>query len=394
MDDLFPQLEALSKSERRVAMATLVATKGTTPKKEGAKMWVGAGGRVLGSVTIGGCVDARVIAESEGVLGGGGARHLKMALGDEDAWEMGFSCGGTVEVLVEPLELGGGDAVVALYRRIDEELSAGRGACLVRLLSAPARALLVLQSGRSEGSLGDPALDRLAIARAPELIARGTSRSEPLGARRNEGAEAAQSANAGEGPEAFFEVHAPRPHLILFGAGHVSMPIVAIGKQLGFRSTVIDPRPRFASRERFPDADELKVGIASELAARIKYGPQSAVVITIHDYKVEVPVLQAVLATAAGYVGMLGNRRRGQAVLDALRERGLSEEQVGRVRVPIGLDLGAQSAAEIALGVLAEIVAARRGKSTQGLSKSAPVSPALPSSAPRSPAPAAAPVTR
>ena len=365
MDDLFPQLEALSKTERRVAMATLVATKGTTPKKEGAKMWVGEGGRVLGSVTIGGCIDAKVIEESEGVLRGGASHLIKMSLGDEDAWEIGFSCGGTVEVLVEALELGEGAlaaptarpaAVVGHYRKIGAAIAAGRGAVLVRLLDDASRALLVLHDGATEGSLGSAALDALAAPRAVALLGRGGSRTEAL------------APEGSDGPAAFFEVHAPRPHLILIGAGHVSMPLVSLGKQLGFRSTVIDPRPRFASRERFPEADELQVGIASELAGRLQLGPASAVVITIHDYKVEVPVLQSVLQSSAGYVGMLGNRRRGESVLQALRERGLTEEQVARVHVPIGLDLGAQSAAEIALSVLAEILAVRSGKTPGSLS--------------------------
>src|SRR5919198_5964052 len=197
MEDVYPQLVDLGRSERRVAMATLVGTRGTTPKKEGAKMWVGAGGRVLGSVTIGGCVDARVIAESEAVLSSGAPRFLRMALGDEDAWEIGLSCGGTVEVLVERLELAADAPVMAFYQRIAAEVDQGRAACLVRLLEDPVRAMLVLGDGGSEGSLGDEALDRAARAQAAPLIARRTSRTERLGA---------------DGPEAFFEVHAPRPH--------------------------------------------------------------------------------------------------------------------------------------------------------------------------------------
>src|SRR5215210_6184012 len=112
MDETLDQLEQLTHAERRVVVATLVGTKGTTPKKEGAKMWVGEGGRILGSVTIGGCVDARVIAESEDVLASETPRLLSMSLGDEDAWDMGLSCGGTVEVLIEPIDLEQGDGPV------------------------------------------------------------------------------------------------------------------------------------------------------------------------------------------------------------------------------------------------------------------------------------------
>jgi xanthine dehydrogenase accessory factor len=355
MDDLFPHLQALRLKERRVAMATLVATKGTTPKKEGAKMWVGEGGRVLGSVTIGGCVDARVIAESEQALREGAPRRLEMSLGDEDAWELGLTCGGSIELLVEPvaLEEGAASSLVARYQRIDAELQAGRGAVLVRPLDDPGSSLLVLASGEKEGTLGAGVLDEAASLQALGLLARAASRSERV-----------LLPDGSEGPEAFFEVHAPRPHLVLVGAGAVAMPVAALGHELGYRVTVLDPRPRFASRERFPHADALQVGICSELIERQSLNAMTAVVVTIHDYKVEVPVLDCVLRSRASYVGMLGNARRGQAVLQALRDRGHSEEAIARVRVPIGLDLGARSAAEIALSILAEVVGARAGKSS------------------------------
>ena len=364
MEAIYPQLETLGRTERRVAMATLVGTKGTTPKKEGAKMWVGEGGRVLGSVTIGGCVDARVIEESEGVLQSGAPRRLKLALGDEDAWEIGLSCGGTVEVLVERLELRERAPVLALYQRIAAEVDQSRPACLVRLLSDPNRALLVLHGGAAEGTLGDEALDRAARSQAAALLARGTSRTERLGP-------SDPSAATGEEPEAFFEVHAPRPHLVMIGAGHVSMPLTELARTVGFRTTVVDARPRFASRERFPSADEIRVGIASEIVESIPLVPSTAVVLTVHDYKVEVPVLRAVLRSPVGYIGMLGNRHRGRGVLEVLRKEGVPEAELARVHVPVGLDIGAQTAAEIATSILAEMIAVRSGKSGASLADAA-----------------------
>src|SRR5205823_1385142 len=250
---------------RRVAMATLVATRGATPKKEGAKMWLGEGGRVLGSVTIGGCVDARVIAESENVLLSGEPRLLSLTLGDEDAWEIGLSCAGAVDVLLERLELSPAAAVVEMYRRIAADLERGRASCLVRLLRDPGRTLLVTQDGETVGSLGDPALDATASGLARELLPSGSSNTRPI---------------AGAGSEAFFEVHAPRAHLVVVGAGHVSMPLVSLARVLGFRTTVIDSRPRFASRERFPDVDELRVGIPSEIVEQVPLVASTAVVLT------------------------------------------------------------------------------------------------------------------
>jgi xanthine dehydrogenase accessory factor len=360
MDETFSQLEEFGRTERLVAMATLVATKGTTPKKEGAKMWVGEGRRVLGSVTIGGCVDARVIAESEAVLEERTPRLLRMAMGDEDAWELGLSCGGTVEVLVEavPLSADAKEApLLALYRRIAAEVDQGHAACLVRPLEDPARALLVLHDGAFVGTLGSAAIDDAARAEALELIGRGTSRARPLGE---------AFAGAG-GQEAFFEVHAPRRELVVVGAGQISMSLVTLARALGFRTTVVDARPRFANRERFPDADELRVGVASEIVSGLRLNATGAVVLTVHDYKVEVPVLRAVLASPVGYVGMLGNRRRGAAVVEMLREKGVSEEDLARLHVPVGLEIGAQSGAEIGLSVLAQIVALRAGRAAPDL---------------------------
>jgi xanthine dehydrogenase accessory factor len=358
MEELHRDLEALARTERRVAMATLVATRGATPKKEGARMWAGEGGRVLGSVTIGGCVDARVLAESDGVLSSGEPRLLSLALGDEDAWEIGLSCAGTVDVLIERLELSPvASAVVELYRRMAGDLERGRASCLVRLLRDPARTLLVTQDGATAGSLGDPSLDEAARELARALLPLGTSRSQPI---------------TGEGSEAFFEVHAPRAHLVVVGAGHVSMPLVSLARLLGFRTTVVDSRPRFASRQRFPDADDLRVGIPSEIVEQLPLLASTAVVLTIHDYKVEVPVLRAVLASEAGYVGMLGSRRRGRGVLDLLREQGVAEQQLERVRVPVGLDIGAQTAAEIALSAIAQVVASRAGRPAQGMAERKP----------------------
>jgi len=357
MEDLHRQLKALE-GEGRVAMATVVATRGATPKKEGARMWVGEGGRVIGSATIGGPVDARVIAESKGVLATGEPRLVRVSLPDEDAWDMGLACGGILDVLVEAIDVDPSPSPMTLgYRRIASELERGRAACLVRTLREPARSLLVLQDGTTEGSVGDAALDQAALRLAVQLFPAGHPVTQPI---------------AGEGTEAFFELHAPRPHLVVVGGGHMSMPLVSLARAVGFRTTVVDPRPRFATRERFPDADELRVGNPAEVVAALSLVPSTAVVLTIHDPEVEVPVLRAVLASEAGYVGMLGSRKRGRSVLERLRQQGVPPEQLSRIQVPVGLDIGAQTAAEIALSVVAQVVATRSRRTGAALAGTAP----------------------
>src|SRR6185503_5034543 len=159
MEELFEDIEKLAAAEKRVAMATLVATRGTSPKREGAKMWVGEEGRILGSVTIGGCVDARIIAESEKVLSSFEPRLVEMKLADEDAWEIGFSCAGDLDVLIEPLDLTRPDNMLELYRAVRTAVDQGKRAVIATLLKESSRKLLIIEGGEIAGSLGTSELD-------------------------------------------------------------------------------------------------------------------------------------------------------------------------------------------------------------------------------------------
>ena len=348
MDDSLTPLTALRATERRAALGTLVAAKGTTPKKEGAKVWVGEGGRIHGSVTIGGCVDARVVQEAEDVLDARAPRLISLSLGDEDAWEIGLTCGGTVDVLVEPVDLASDDdPVVASYERVRIEAEQGRPAVVVVPLDGRVGRLVVLADGTRTGTLGDLSLDHAAGARASELLSLGVSRVE-----RVPGADGDVSL--------FFEHHGPPGTLVVVGATQVAITLAALAHELGLRTIVVDGRERLATRERFPDA-ELRIGMPSELVAEIPVSPGTAFVLVAHDYKYELPVLRHVLRSDALYVGMLGSSRRGAAVKALLAEEGFTTEELARVRTPIGLDIGAQSTSEIALSILAEVVAAWRG---------------------------------
>jgi xanthine dehydrogenase accessory factor len=351
MSEIFEQLDQLRRSETRVAMVTLVATKGTTPKKEGAKMWVGEGGRIVGSVTIGGCVDARVIEESEQVLATAQPKLLSIDLGDEDAWELGLTCSGTIDVLIERVELGDTQQpVLGAYEAIRAEVEQrNRHAASVQLLDGGPQRLIVVEDGSSTGTLGDAALDAAARQHAVALMRRGRSATVELG----EG----DSARL-----AFVEVHGPPSMLVVIGAGNIAVPLVSLAKHLGLRTLVIDGRTRFATRERFPDADQIIVGIPSEIVASLPLASNSFVVLVAHDYKYDIPVLREILHSDAGYIGMLGSRRRGQAILDFLARDGESADALARVHVPVGLNIGAESPAEIALSILAEAVATRAGR--------------------------------
>lgn len=345
--ELFDHIDQLRRrAGGKVAMATLVNTRGTTPRKEGAKMLVDEGGGVLGSVTIGGCVDAQVIEESADVLSTMRPRLLEMNLGDEEAWEIGLTCGGTIEVFVEPVALDQADdrASQLWDRARAHNARGGHAAIVTRLEDDGGQKLLVLDDGTTEGTLGEAFLDERFAAEARDAIARGLSRTMVL-----------------ENVRGFIEVVAPPALLLVVGASHVAMPLTALGRVLGYRTVVIDGRPRFATRERFPDVDELRVGIPSELVTEFPLVPSTALVLVAHDYKYDLPVLRHALTTDVGYIGMLGSARRGGTILKFLAEEGVTPAALERVRVPIGLDLGARSAPEIALAILAEIQAVRGG---------------------------------
>jgi xanthine dehydrogenase accessory factor len=348
MEELFEDIQKLAKAEKRVAMATLVATRGTSPKREGAKMWVGEEGRILGSVTIGGCVDARVIAESERVLSSSQPRLVEMKLADEDAWEIGFSCAGDLDVLIEPVDLANPNGnVFDLYRTVQNAVDRGRSATLATSLKDSSFKLLIVEGEEVSGTLGTSDLDREAQTAATELMRKRRSATVALGS---------------DSLPVFFEVHGPPPTLIVFGAGHVSIPLVSLAHDLGLKTVVVDGRPRFATRERFPDVDELLIGIPSEIAETLAYTSSTFVVLTAHDYKYDLPVLKVVLPAKPAYVGLLGSKRRGAAIKQFLKDGGMEDSLLGQLHVPTGLDIGADSAAEIALSILAEIVAIRSGK--------------------------------
>jgi xanthine dehydrogenase accessory factor len=314
--ETFDLIDRLRGSGKRAAMATLVRTSGSTPRKDGTKMFVGEGGSIFGSVTIGGCVDARVIEASHEVIESSKPRLLQMQLGDEEAWEIGLTCGGAVDVFVEPVAAD----VIRIYDEARRELDAGRTvsiATTVRGENAGTRTLLREQAKSSDNI--------------------------------------------------YVEVMRPGATLVIFGASAVAMPLVTFAKTLGFKTIIVDGRDKFASRERFPDADEIRIGIASEIAQQMSLGPTTPLVLVAHDYKIDVPVLKRALATDAPYIGLLGSRRRGAAILQMLRDDGLSDAQLARIRNPIGLDLGGETAADIALSIVAEVVAAIHGKTGKPL---------------------------
>jgi xanthine dehydrogenase accessory factor len=346
MDDLVRWIAA----GERIALATVVAAEGSSPRPVGSRMAVTASSQMVGSVS-GGCVEGAVFQEAQEVLSGRPPKRIRYGVVDETGWEVGLACGGTIEVYVEPL--------VEVHRRLIAALEAGEIVALAtRLDSAPrhrgGRHLLAWPDGRLEGDRSlAPGLTALFPGPAAEL------RRRPAG----------PALSAVEGPvpsaaegDVFLEVFAPPPTLVIVGAVHVAVPLVTLAQALGFHVQVVDARRAFATRERFPTADELIVAWPQKALKAEELGPQHCVVILTHDPKFDLPALQIALRSRAGYIGLIGSRTTQAKRLAALREAGFGEAELARVHGPVGLDLGGRRPAEIALAILAEIVAVRHGR--------------------------------
>jgi xanthine dehydrogenase accessory factor len=168
--------------------------------------------------------------------------------------------------------------------------------------------------------------------------------------------------HAGTSRQFFFDRQSPPTTVVIVGAGQIAMSLTRMARELDMRTIVVDGRERYATRERFPDADEIRVGMPSEIVASIAPSKRVAVVLIAHDYKYELPVLRALLRSTVGYIGMLGSRKRGDAVRALLSEEGFTEAELARIHSPIGLDIGGKSPSEVAVSILGELVAVRSGK--------------------------------
>jgi xanthine dehydrogenase accessory factor len=348
------RISELRAKGRRAAVATLVATTGGAIRRLGETMWVDDHGAIIGSVTIGGCVDGRAVELAETALRTGASQRASLPLGDEDAWAFGMTCAGDVDLLVEPVDATvSSDPVAVAADAVTDALQRGCAAIeAVSLGVAPSR-LVVTADGTTVGTLGSTALDMALAARASELI---DDRATGV------------IAIAGEhGPtELFVQVHAPLPALVVVGATDVATLLVQLAKPLGFNTTVVDGRDRWATRDRFPAADALLLGMPSEVVGTLPLEPSTALILLSHDFKYDLPVLEVALRSRVGYIGVLGSRRRASAVRDFLTGIGTSDEDMARVRIPVGIDIGARAPAEIALSILAELVAFRGTRHRRG----------------------------
>jgi xanthine dehydrogenase accessory factor len=339
------------------AVATMVATGGSAPRGPGAALAVDASGTAAGSVS-GGCVEAAVYELCREALSGRGPVTVRQRFGysDEDAFAVGLTCGGVIDILVQRIDPARRPELV----RALAAAARGQTAALVRVTDGPqdllGRALLVRADGPAEGTLGDAGRDRAAAGEARAMLAAGRTGTVVIGA---------EGSRCGEPLTLLVESRVPPPRLLVFGAIDFAAALVRAGVFLGYRVTVCDARPVFTTGRRFPGADEVVVQWPHRyLDAEVSAGrtdARTAVCVLTHDEKFDVPLLERALRLPLAYVGAMGSRRTHVQRLERLRERGLTERELARLRSPIGLDLGARTPEETALSIAAEIVARRYG---------------------------------
>jgi xanthine dehydrogenase accessory factor len=361
--EVLPELLEWWSNGETVGMGTVVATFQSAPRPPGASMLVGPDGTAVGSVS-GGCVEGAVYDLAQSVVESGQPVLQRYGISDDDAFAVGLTCGGILDVYVEKVSR----ETFPELAEVAADVEAGRPVAVATVIEHPdpswlGRRLVVRPGPEVAGTLGSPRADDAVRDDALGLLAAGSNATlsyGPDGERR------------GEGMRVFVWGFAPKPRLLVFGAIDFAAAVARVGTFLGYRVTVCDARPVFATHSRFPEADEVVVDWPHRyLAAEAEAGridPRTVVTVLTHDPKFDVPLLEVALRLPeVAYVGAMGSRRTHEDRLARLREAGLTDEELGRLSSPIGLDLGARTPEETAISIAAEIIAGRWGGSGRRL---------------------------
>ncbi|MFI6685537.1 XdhC family protein [Streptomyces sp. NPDC050485] len=356
MLDIAEELNRWVEQGREFAVATVVAVGGSAPRQPGAALAVDSDGTAIGSVS-GGCVEGAVYDLCQQALDDGETVLERFGYSDEDAFAVGLTCGGVIDILVTPVTAD--SPARAVFAAALAAASQGEAAAVARITDGPAelmgRALLIRPDGRYEGALGGhPELDRAVADEAAAMLDAGRTGTISLGA---------DGRLCGEPLTVLVESSVPAPRMIVFGAIDFASALVRVGKFLNYHVTVCDARPVFATRTRFPDADEIVVEWPHKYLERTQTDSRTVLCVLTHDAKFDIPLLEAALKLPVAYIGAMGSRRTHLDRNKRLRDVGVTELELARLRSPIGLDLGARTPEETALSIAAEIVANRRGGS-------------------------------
>ncbi|MET9381671.1 XdhC/CoxI family protein [Streptomyces sp. NPDC002928] len=359
MRDILPVLNGWYTAGAPFGLATVVAVSRSAPRDPGAAMAVGPDDEIVGSVS-GGCVESAVFELAQEVVASGKARLETFGYSDEDAFAVGLTCGGEITVLVRPVSR----ALDPAFGEVAESVAAGRPVTVATVTDGPAPrgATLAVWPDRVSGTLGRPGLDVAITADARgelALGATGVRHYGPRGERREDAV------------SVFLHSFAPPPRMLVFGAIDYAAAVARIGDFLGYRVTVCDARPAFATPRRFPAGVEVVVDWPHRYLRGTDTDERTAICVLTHDPKFDVPLLEEALRRPAAYIGAMGSRRTHDDRMKRLVEAGLTERELSRLRSPVGLDLGARTPEEVAVSVAAEIVAVRWGGSGAPLTTTA-----------------------
>jgi xanthine dehydrogenase accessory factor len=344
MYDVLPDINRWLDAHQPVALATVINTWGSAPRGVGAKMAFTSDGKLSGSVS-GGCVEGAVFDAGVEALHTGEPVLLHFGVSDESAFSVGLACGGNIEVFVKPLD-------PIFFRHVQAAIGVGTPAAIVTIIHGPpgylGRELFYTGSEKVEGGLGSE-LDEMSRQYAEICLQSGQSSIFQA------------KSVSGEEIRLFVDVISPPPQLVMVGGVHIAITLASLAKTLGYRTVVIDPRRAFGNLERFPHADRLIQAWPQEAFAQVTLTRSTAVAMLTHDPKIDDPALKIVLDSPAFYIGALGSRKTNEKRRQRLLEGGVSEEKLARLHAPIGLQLGGRTPEEIALAIMAEIVAVRYG---------------------------------
>ncbi|MCP5098796.1 MAG: XdhC family protein [Chloroflexi bacterium] len=337
MKEIIPDIKQWQSNNKPIAVATVIQTWGSSPRKAGAKMALTPDNEMSGSVS-GGCVEGAVYDEGLAVLETKRPSLIHFGVADETAWEIGLACGGTIELFVEPLH----DDIFNFVTRLIETDTAGAAMTVIR----GARGLLgnklaISRTGEQLGSLGDVALDKAAIEVEKTAVS-------------------PQRVQLSDDVEIFIDTVRPAPRLVMVGGVHIAIALTSMAKTVGFHTTVIDPRRAFGSDARFPHVDRLIQAWPDKAFDEVVLTAETAVALLTHDPKIDDPALKRILNSPAFYIGALGSRKTHAKRIERLRADGFDEATINKIHGPIGLNIGAKKPAEIALSILGEVVKARR----------------------------------
>ena len=349
MQPIFREAERLLGKGEPFVLATVVRTKGSTPQKPGAKLLVRKDGSAVGTLG-GGCVEADVWAEAKVILEERGGPQVRRFLLNEDiAAKDGLVCGGTMEILIDPVE-----QQPEMRPFLDEILAAYEGKgdrAMATLVSGVGKSsggakLFIRADGSTVGTLGEPGLDNRAIEAGLELMPKGRDRW----------------IESKDGAKLYVESFTTPPTLVVAGGGHVGKALYTVARFLGFRVIIVDDRPMYANRERFPEADKIVVDDFDTGLRSLNMTPNYYVVVATRGHKLDDIALTEAAGSRAGYVGLLGSRRKALLIYRDMIRQGISAERIAEIRSPVGLDLGGRTPEEIAMSIMAEVLALRYGR--------------------------------